>query len=972
MRNLILYAKYFAIENESAFITKEHIVKAFEHAKIDDESMCERIEKLLNVSGGKADYYINAQYIKTALEHKTLGFDDDVKYFLAKMQQSGYGLDQENIQLQIQKDVVIDVEDKSKEYRDNARILNSLGNIKDKLTPIVFDQEIAIESVKDTISRAYFEERENSVKAILFFIGPPATGKTYLAEETGKLLKAFGYTTKVFNMTLYSEDTSNLTGLAEPRVGAGKGDLTKQLEKYPKSLIVFDEIEKCHPIQQRNLFRLLDRGYVEDKFDNSIVDATESIIIFTSNLGKAIYERNDYSSMIRNQQETESLLLDAIAKEKSEYNSNMQALTPALVSRLSASKVVLFNKIGIDAYFKIAKEEINRYFDVMQHKFGINFEISDAVVITSLLKYMPFFDPRRVKGKIGDDLFDIVRDYVQREDLNIARYNKVVIDVDVSLLQFLQSNIITDLEKNIFNTSRFEEFIDKKETLFVDTKYSTDNSQVLTCILHNGRIEKVKNIQDFVGDVKIELDIPSGKIKGEPNANIFGHTRAKEMLVHIAKRIQKFQNLQRENDPHATKVLANIPKGILLYGPPGTGKTKIARAFAAQVECPIIVTSGKEMTTMQYVGTGVAKIKEIFKKARDYAPSVLFIDEIDAIGRRGSSENAQENNKNINALLEELDGFNRDVYKPVFVIAATNRKESIDPAILRAGRIEEHIEIGQLDKEARAEFLRFRFENDDDFSNSLDIEKFLKYTAGMSGADIEMVIRKAKYRLEIKREVSDDESLIIDLDMLIDVANEIRYGTINKSRIDASFENRLTAYHEAGHAVVSLVVNPKLPINQITIVSRDDFAGFVSFNHEEIVRYDKEFYIGMIATAYGGRLSEEIYFEHNNKSRSLGVSTGASSDIEKATMLIKDAILKYGMDEELGLIHYERKDVSASTQTLIDKVIYRWSQEAKLIASKAIQDNWVTVEKIAKELEENERIDGIWIKENIDHLGREC
>jgi SpoVK/Ycf46/Vps4 family AAA+-type ATPase len=965
MKNLILYAKYIAIKNDSDEIIKDYIVEAYISSKIDDETIKKRLKELLHIDGGDASHYIKQSFVDIALKHPTIPFDDETKLIIHSLSQEGFSLSETNVKTYSDnKDIVIDVADENKKYKKNAKTLILLGKIKDKLSPIIFDQDIAIESVKDTISRAIFEEREDSVKALLFFIGPPATGKTYLSEETGKLLEMFGYTTKVFNMTLYSEDTSNLTGLAEPRVGAGKGDLTKFIEKNPKSLIIFDEIEKCHPIQQRNLFRLLDRGYIEDKFDNSITQANEVILIFTSNLGKDIYSRTDYTTMIRSQKETESLLLDAIAKEKSEYNSNMQALTPALVSRLSAAKVVLFNKIGINAYFKIASLEIKRYFSILKQKFGVKFQISDEAILSSLLTYMPFFDPRRIKGKIGDSIFDIIRDYIQTNDINLSKYKEILIDVDFTLSDFLDKNIVIDMQNSDFNTSKFEEFIDKKETLLIDSKFEKIDT-ILKCTFSNPRIEKIKNIRDFDGDVKIELDIPSGKIEGEPNANIFGHYDAKQMLVHISNRIKKFQELKRENNSEAESILENIPKGILLYGPPGTGKTKIARAFAAQVECPIIVTSGKEMTSMQYVGTGVQKIKEIFQKARDYAPSVLFIDEIDAIGTRGISENSQENNKNINALLEELDGFSKDVYKPVFVIAATNRKETIDPAIIRAGRIEEHIEIGQLDKDARENFIKYKLTNDTNYTSDINIDKFLKYTVGMSGADIEMVFRKTKYKLELKKENENNESIQIDLLMLIDVANEIRYGVKNKSRLDASFENKLTAYHESGHAIVSLVLNPSLPINQITTISRDDFAGFVSFNHEDILRYDKKFYMGMIATSYAGRLTEKMFFSNNNQESEYGVSSGASSDISNATRLIRQAILEYGMDDTLGLIAYDLETLSNETKKQIDSTIKRWEEQAKELAQNVIEKNWENIKLVAQRLEEFERIDGTWLKENI-------
>lgn len=814
-----------------------------------------------------------------------------------------------------------------------------------------------------------FEKKEDSVRGILFFVGPPATGKTFLAEETGELLKAYGYTTKIFNMTMYADDSSNLTGLKPPWQGAGKGELSTYIEENPRSLIIFDEIEKCHKQKQYDLFRLLDRGYIEDKFENEIIDAKECILIFTSNLGKDIYERNDYTKLIRDQRETETLILQSIAQEKSEKNPNEKAIVSPLVSRLGASKIVLFNKVGLKAYFKMAQKEVQRYFGVVKEQFGVDVTVSDEALLASFLKYLPFFDPRRVKGKIGDDLFDFIRDYAQKNDKDITQYNTIRIEACDTLEELLRQNFVKEFASLSFRDGRFQELIDKKQTLFTEVSPSQEGSELIFR-LENPKIEKVKNIQDFSGEVKVELDIPSGKIEGEPNAHIFGHDEAKKMLVRIAKKIKKFEELQRQNDPQATEVLKNIPKGILLYGPPGTGKTKLAKAFAAQVEAPIVVAAGKDMTTMQYVGTGVQKIKEIFKKAREFAPSVLFIDEIDAVGRRG--DNHGVNDVNINTLLEELDGFRNDLHKPVFVIAATNRKDQIDPAIIRPGRIEEHIEIPALTKEAREEFLTFMFANDKDFSDTLDVKKFLKYTVGMSGAQIEMIFKKAKYKLEIEREERNDPTLTIGLDFLIDITNEIRYGKVNKARADATFENMLTAYHEAGHAIISLALNPDIAIEQITITPRADFGGFVSYNHEEIMRWDKQLFMGKIASAYGGRVAEELYFEKNGKPAIQGMSAGASQDIKQATQLIKQAILNFGMDEELGLVDYDSLSLSEATKQKIDATILKWQNELKQLTKETLEKNWHNIERIVKELVGDEKSDGKetldseWLYENIE------
>jgi SpoVK/Ycf46/Vps4 family AAA+-type ATPase len=953
MKTLLLTSKHIASKEKANEITIDHIITALESVVFLDSQLKQDVLDFIETADVEQTQHITEDELNAIASKPKILYTEGASDFVEFLKSKGFTLSDTISELYIS--------DKESNYKKNGEKLLELGKIKEILSSKIYDQEIAIESVKDTVSRAIFEKREDAVRAILFFVGPPATGKTYLTEETGKLLAQYGYKTKVFNMTMFSDDSSNLTGLREPYAGAGKGELSSYIESNPKSLIIFDEIEKCHIQKQQDLFRLLDRGFIEDKFDNSIINANDTILIFTSNLGKDIYERADYTKLIRDQKETESLLLQSIAKEKHERDKDMLAITPPLTSRLSASKIVLFNKVGLKAYFQMAQKEIDRYFEGMQKSFGFELVSENHAILAAFLQYLPFFDPRRIKGKIGDDIFDVIRDYIQSNEIDISTITKIKLTVSQELQELLDQNFVKDFGSLSFNDERFLELIDKKQTLFVGHNVSIkEDTLILTAL--NPKIEKIKNIQDFGGDVKIELDIPSGKIDGEPNANIFGHEDAKKMLVRIANKIKKFQELQRKNDPEASKVLANLPKGILLYGPPGTGKTKLARAFAAQVEIPIIVSSGKDMTTVQYTGTGIKQIKDIFKKAREYAPSILFIDEIDAVGMRGQ-DNSGEQDKNINALLEELDGFSKQSGKPVFVIAATNRMDRIDPAIIRPGRIEEHIKIPALSKQARRDFIAHMFANDDDFGE-IDVDQFLKYTVGSNGAKLEMVFKKAKYQIELNREDSEDETLKIDLELLIEIVNEVEYGKRNTTKENAEFTTKMTAFHEAGHAILGLLVTPQITIEQITIASRADFGGFVKFNHEELQRPHKSFYEGSIQVGLAGRVAEEIFHEKNNLSLDEGISYGAIGDIEQATNLAYAMIGELGMDSEWGTVKFH-ENMSDTTKANLDKRVFTLMSKLKSKTKERLEKNWETVEKLAEHLVQEETIDGAWLYTNI-------
>lgn len=369
-------------------------------------------------------------------------------------------------------------------------------------------------------------------------------------------------------------------------------------------------------------------------------------------------------------------------------------------------------------------------------------------------------------------------------------------------------------------------------------------------------------------------------------AQIAGNVEAKEQVEDIIQFIK---------DPYKyTKLGARMPKGLIFYGPPGTGKTLMAKAIAKEAEVPFFSVSGSDFVQM-YVGVGASRIREIFKEARKHEKAVIFIDEIDAIGKKRSvnpTNSNDEKDQTLNALLTEMSGFKKE--DGIVIIAATNRLELLDEALLRPGRFDRHIEIGYPDKNAREQIIKL-YLKDKPVDDSVEIHKILKQTAYFTGAMLENLLNEAA----------------------ILAANEgsmtIGYGHIDKAfyivvagqeKKDRSYitqeERRITAFHEAGHALVTKLIAPENSVTKVTIIPTAKGAGGFSMNVPKDKMYQtKRDFENQIQISLAGRIAEEMIFGKEL------ITTGASNDIEKATHYLKDYIGKYGMHETIGLLNLE-------------------------------------------------------------------
>ncbi|WML33084.1 AAA family ATPase [Clostridium sp. OS1-26] len=391
--------------------------------------------------------------------------------------------------------------------------------------------------------------------------------------------------------------------------------------------------------------------------------------------------------------------------------------------------------------------------------------------------------------------------------------------------------------------------------------------------------------------------------------DVAGNSEAKDNMQDIIEFLK---------DPDRFKKFGvKIPKGIILYGPPGTGKTLLAKALAGEAGASFIATSGSNFVE-KYVGVGASRIRKLFTEARKKTPAIIFIDEIDAVGGKRGSEgtSTSEDAKTLNQLLVEMDGFKDD--ENIIVVAATNRLDMLDDALIRAGRFDRHVMVGLPDLNARHEILKVHSKNKP-LSKEVDLLQIAKQTVYMSGADLSGVMNEAAiYAIK-------GNSAEITLRHIDRAINKIVAGDEKKDRSNISdLEKKITAYHEAGHAIIAKLLN-KESVPKVSIIpTTKGAAGYTLINPGEKMFQTKEEILNKISGLLGGRAAEEIIFGKQN------ITGGASNDLQRATKMALTLITKYGMSEKLGLVSFDDREISlqnelllSETKQILDKIYKR-------------------------------------------------
>ena len=434
-------------------------------------------------------------------------------------------------------------------------------------------------------------------------------------------------------------------------------------------------------------------------------------------------------------------------------------------------------------------------------------------------------------------------------------------------------------------------------------------------------------------------------------SDVAGAEEEKQELVEVVEFLK---------DPKRfTKLGARIPAGVLLEGPPGTGKTLLAKAVAGEAGVPFFSISGSDFVEM-FVGVGASRVRSLFEDAKKAAPAIIFIDEIDAVGRQrgvGLGGGNDEREQTLNQLLIEMDGFEGN--EGIIVIAATNRSDVRDPALLRPGRFDRKVLVGRPDVKGREAILRVHAKNKP-LAKDVDLKLVAQQTPGFVGADLENVLNEAAL-VAARR-----NKKVIDASDIDEAEDRVIAGPSKKDRTVSQKERELVAYHEAGHTIVGLVLSNARVVHKVTIVPRGRAGGYmIALPKEDQMLLSKEDMKEQLAGLMGGRVAEEIIFNVQ--------TTGASNDFEQATQMARAMVTEYGMSEKLGPVQYEgnhamfgaqttQKFISEQTAYEIDEEVRSLLNEARNKAAEIIQNNRETHKLIAEALLKYETLDSVQIK----------
>lgn len=581
------------------------------------------------------------------------------------------------------------------------------------------------------------------------------------------------------------------------------------------------------------------------------------------------------------------------------------------------------------------------------------------IALCVFLLLQAFVFPNLFKGRVKEVGYETFISMTENNEIgSVTIESNQITFTDKSEKQVYQTGRLDDpdLIQRLYNSgAKFESQIDSGTSplLYILISYVLPIALMLL-VFHFFNKKMAQRMGGGDGSMMFGMGKSNAKVyvkstTGIKFKDVAGEEEAKELLAEIVDYLHKPERYK--------EIGASMPKGALLVGPPGTGKTLLAKAVAGEANVPFFSISGSEFVEM-FVGMGAAKVRDLFKQANEKAPCIVFIDEIDTIGKKrdggqyGGGNDERE--QTLNQLLTEMDGF--DGSKGVVILAATNRPESLDPALLRPGRFDRRIPVELPDLQGRIDILKVHAQKIK-LAGNVDFSAIARTAAGASGAELANIINEAALRaVRLGCSCATQEDLMESVEVVI-------AGYQKKNRVLSNKEKLIVSYHEVGHALVAALQSQSAPVQKITIIPRTSGALGYTMQVDEGEHYlmTKTEMVNKIATLTGGRAAEELIFHE--------ITTGASNDIEQATKLARSMVSRYGMSDEFGMVAMETVQsqylggdasltCSMETQTKIDKKVTEIIGEQYRRAIEMLQEHMPKLHEIAKYLYEHETITG--------------
>ena len=795
----------------------------------------------------------------------------------------------------------------------------TVASMESRLSKTLLGQPQVIEDICKSMISDAIHASENKPR-IYLMAGPSGTGKSLAArlihEEIREPLDA--EVPKVFDMSamVNPNHALELFGSASNYSDACAGKLTQYLQKNPEATVVLDNFDLSHPNVQNNFVLLFSRGVLIDEFGIQVrgetineVDCSRATFVFITRAASDKLADPDFlDALDREPDKATTSLIDALSQVDSTAcrAEGLKAIPSALLSELARETVLWFKPLSLDALRAIASKTIDNFKVNVKRNMSINVSVAGSDIVTAAcLQFGDSLNGTTVATKQITD-FVFAKFFEELRNGSHPSLKKAVVRTTPKFKEEL-AELMTLLDAD----DPVRDLVRKQRRLDFDIAVRhTKDSVIVTW--KKPRWKTLTRASDIGVTGGLQITPPDVCFD-----DVAGHVDAKKQLLELA-------SLLRSPEPLIERGVA-LPKGMLLHGQPGTGKTMLARAFAREAELPFIAVTGPDMLS-------VDSISKTFARARYYGPAILFIDECEVFGSR--EPGGEGNPIIINQLLAELDGFKGANPKMgVFVIMATNYPRKLDPAIVRPGRIDRIVAVTSLDAEAREYFLQKLVKIPG--GRKLNIDALVKITAGMTGAQL------AGLQREIALDMLRKGQQRITQDDVVEMIEFLRFGGRRERRVTPE-QKRLTAVHEAGHAVVTHVLVPGVSVNSVTIIARDRYEGATHFGIDgNNAEQDAVQVRGLIGGALAGRVAQQVLICENS------LDTGAEDDIAKATELAMKAVMTWGLDPVIGNRCVNLKTTSKS---LIDERVKAWIDEGTASARKTIEENRALVESLVERL----------------------